>query len=123
MRHALYFLMYLVTCALGTASVSGVVHSESYPAQAVRLVAGAPPGGPVDTLARMMGQRLSERLGQPFVIENRPGAGTNLGTELVVHASPDGYTLLLIPTAAAVNATLYPHLDFDFIRDIAPVAG
>jgi tripartite-type tricarboxylate transporter receptor subunit TctC len=118
-----YFLMYLLICALGTFCVSGAAHSESYPTQPVRLVAGAPPGGPVDTLARMMGQWLSERLGQPFVIENRPGAGTNLGTELVVRALPDGNTLLLIPTAAAVNATLYPHLNFDFSRDIAPVAG
>ena len=118
-----YFLMYLLICALGTFCVSGAAHSESYPTQPVRLVAGAPPGGPVDTLARMMGQWLSERLGQPFVIENRPGAGTNLGTGLVVRALPDGNTLLLIPTAAAVNATLYPHLNFDFSRDIAPVAG
>jgi tripartite-type tricarboxylate transporter receptor subunit TctC len=123
MQYARRFFMCLVTCALGIASASGVVCSEPYPTQPVHLIAGGPAGGPVDTLARLMGQWLSKRLEQPFVIENRPGAGTNLGTELVVRARPDGNTLLLVPTAAAVNATLYPHLNFDFIRDIVPVAS
>jgi tripartite-type tricarboxylate transporter receptor subunit TctC len=80
-------------------------------------------GGPQDILGRLMGQWLSERLGQPFIVENRPGAGTNIGTEAVVKAQPDGYTLLLINAASAINATLYEKLSFNFIRDIVPVAG
>ena len=82
-----------------------------------------PPGGATDIVARLIGQWLSERLGQPFVIENRPGAGGNIGTEAVVRAPPDGYTLLLVSPANAINATLYDKLNFNFIRDIAPVAG
>jgi tripartite-type tricarboxylate transporter receptor subunit TctC len=87
------------------------------------LVVGLAAGGAVDILARLIGQQLSERLGQPFVIENRPGAGTNLGTELVVRAPADGYTLLLVAAPNAINATLYDKLNFNFIRDIAPVAS
>jgi len=86
-------------------------------------VVGFTPGGAVDIIARLIGQALSERLGRPFVIENRPGAATNLATESVVRASADGYTLLMANTAAAINATLYDKLSFNFIRDIAPVAG
>jgi tripartite-type tricarboxylate transporter receptor subunit TctC len=124
MQYRCRILTYFAICALGIAAASEeAARSEPYPTQPVHIIAGAPPGGPVDTLARLMGQWLSERLGQPFVIENRPGAGTNLGTELVIRSRPDGSTLLLVPTAAAVNATLYPQLNFDFIRDIAPVAG
>ena len=82
-----------------------------------------PPGGAPDIIARLIGQWLSERLGQPFVIENRPGAGGNIGTEAVVRAPPDGYTLLLVGSPNAINATLYDKLNFNFIRDIAPVAG
>jgi tripartite-type tricarboxylate transporter receptor subunit TctC len=89
----------------------------------VRYIASAPPGGAQDILARLIGQWLSERLGQPFVIENRPGGGTNIGTEMVVRAPPDGYTVLSVALPAAVNATLYEKLNFNFIRDIAPVAG
>ena len=81
------------------------------------------PAGVTDILARLMGQWLSERLGQPFVIENRPGAGTNIGTEAVVRATPDGYTLLLVSPVNAINATLYEKLNFTFIRDIAPIGG
>jgi tripartite-type tricarboxylate transporter receptor subunit TctC len=88
----------------------------------VRWIVGAPPGGGLDIVARLMGQWLSERLGQPFVIENRPGAGSNIATEAVVRAPPDGYTLLLVGSSHAVNATLYDQLNFNFIRDIAPVA-
>jgi tripartite-type tricarboxylate transporter receptor subunit TctC len=87
------------------------------------LIVGFPPGGPNDIVARLMGQWLSERFGQPFVIENRPGAASNIGTELVVRARPDGYTLLIVGPPAALNATLYGNLNFNFIRDIAPVAG
>jgi tripartite-type tricarboxylate transporter receptor subunit TctC len=89
----------------------------------VRIIVGFAAGGPNDILARLIGQWLSQRLGQPFVIENRPGAGSNIATEAVVHAPPDGYTLLLVGTPNAINATLYDNLNFNFIRDIAPVVG
>ena len=94
-----------------------------YPTRPVHIIVGYAPGGTNDISARMMGQWLSERLGRQFVIENRPGAASNLATEAVVHAPPDGYTLLLANTSNAINATLYANLNFDFIRDIAPVAG
>jgi tripartite-type tricarboxylate transporter receptor subunit TctC len=97
--------------------------SQAYPSRPVRLVVGFTPGGAVDIIARLIGQALSERLGKPFVIENRPGAATNLATESVVRAAADGYTLLMANTAAAINATLYDKLNFNFIRDIAAVAG
>jgi len=89
----------------------------------VRIIVGFAAGGPNDILARLIGQWLSERLGQPFVIDNRPGAGSNIATEAVVRAVPDGYTLLLVGTPNAINATLYEKLEFNFIRDITPVAG
>ena len=89
----------------------------------MRIIVGFAAGGGVDILARLMGQWLSERLGQPFIIENRPGAGTNIGTEAVVKAPPDGYTLLLVNSANAINVTFYEKLSFNFIRDIAPVAS
>ena len=89
----------------------------------MRIIVGFAPGGGTDIMARLMGPWLSERLGQQFVIENRPGAGTNIATEAVVNASPDGYTLLLASLPNASNATLYEHLKFNFIRDITPVAG
>jgi tripartite-type tricarboxylate transporter receptor subunit TctC len=97
--------------------------AQTYPSRPVRVVVGFAAGGPNDILARLIGQWLSERLGQPFVIENRPGAGSNIATEAVVHATPDGYTLLLVGTPNAINATLYDNLNFNFIRDIAPIAG
>ena len=89
----------------------------------MRIIVGVAAGGTLDILARLMGQWLSERLGQPFIIENRPGAGTNIATEAVVRAPADGYTLLLVSPSNAINATLYEKLNFNFIRDIAPVAG
>jgi tripartite-type tricarboxylate transporter receptor subunit TctC len=89
----------------------------------VRLIAPAPPGGPIDISARLIGQWLSERLGQPFTIENRPGAGVNMGTEAAVRAPADGYTLVLVSAGNAINATLYEKLSYNFIRDVAPVAG
>src|SRR5258705_6735806 len=104
-------------------AVSNVARAQMYPSRPVRLIAGYPPGGGADIVARLMGQWLSERLGQPFVIENRPGANTNTATDTVVRAIPDGYTLLLITTANAINATLYDKLNFNFIRDIAPIGG
>ena len=102
---------------------SGVASAQTYPARPVRLVIGYTPGGSADLTARLMGQWLSERLGQSFVIENRPGGGTNIATEAVVRAAPDGYTLLLVAPANAINATLYDKLNFDFLRDMEPVAG
>ena len=110
----------------GTAAlpvVSRIARAQTYPTRPVRIVVGFPPGGPGDILARLTGQWLSERLGHPFIIENRPGAGGNVATQAVVNASPDGYTLLLVNAANAINATLYEKLKYDFIRDIAPVAG
>ena len=92
-----------------------------YPSQPVRLIVPYAPGGTTDAVARLIGPGLSERLAQPFVVESRPGAGTNVGTEAVVHSSPDGYTLLLFDPAAAINATLYRKLNFNFIQDIAPI--
>jgi tripartite-type tricarboxylate transporter receptor subunit TctC len=100
-----------------------VASALDYPTRPVHLVVGFAPGGGSDIVARLMGQWLSERTGQPFIIDNRPGAGTNIATELVVRASPDGYTLLMASPANAINATLYDKLSFNFISDIAPVSG
>ena len=97
--------------------------AQSYPSRPVRIIVGFAAGGGVDILARLMGQWLSERLGQPCIVENRPGAGTNIGTEAVVRAPPDGYTLLLVNAANAINVTFYEKLSFNFIRDIAPIAS
>jgi tripartite-type tricarboxylate transporter receptor subunit TctC len=97
--------------------------AEDYPTKPVKWVVAYPPGGTTDILARIVGQTLSERLGQQFVIDNRPGAGNNIGTEMVVNAPPDGYTILLVNPANGINATLYKRLPFNFLRDIAPVAG
>ena len=104
-------------------AASRATWAETYPSQPVRVIVGFAAGGPNDILARLVGQRLAKRLGRPFVIENRPGAGSNIATEAVVHALPDGYTLLLVGSPNAINATLYERLNFDFIRDIAPVAS
>ncbi len=98
-------------------------YAQTYPTKPVRIIVSVPPGGTFDIVARLVAQRLSERLGQQFIIENRPGAGTNLGTGMVAHASADGYTLLLAGSPGAINETLYDNLDFDFERDIAPVAS
>ena len=97
--------------------------AADYPTHPVKWVVGYPPGGATDILARLIGQRLSERLGQQFVIENKPGAGNNIGTESVINAEPDGYTLQLVNPANYINATLYANLKFNFVRDIAPVAS
>jgi tripartite-type tricarboxylate transporter receptor subunit TctC len=105
------------------AAVSRVAWAQAYPTRQVHLISGFPAGGPNDIIARLMGQWLSVRLGQQFVVENRPGAGSNIATEAVVRAPPDGYTLLMVATPNAINATLYEKLNFNFIRDIAPVAA
>jgi tripartite-type tricarboxylate transporter receptor subunit TctC len=102
---------------------TGSASAQDYPTRPVKWVVGYPPGGATDILARLIGQRLSERLGQQFIIENKPGAGNNVGTESVVNADPDGYTVLLVNPANGINASLYAKLSFNFIRDIAPVAG
>src|SRR5262249_44896098 len=103
-------------------AVSRVAWAQAYPSRPVRYVVSAPPAGAQDILARLFGQWLSERLGPPFVIENRPGGGTNIPTRMVVRAPADGYTLLSVAVPAAVNATLYK-LNYNFIRDVAPIAG
>jgi tripartite-type tricarboxylate transporter receptor subunit TctC len=103
-------------------ALSRAAGAQTYPARPVRIVVGFPAGGAADMTARLLGQWLTERLGQQFIIENRPGAGTNIGTEAVAKSPPDGYTLLLVSVANTVNATLYERLNFDFIRDIAAVA-
>lgn len=100
-----------------------VARAQAYPTRPVRIIVGFAPGGPGDLLARLIGQRLSERLGQPFIVENRPGAASNIGTETVVNSLPDGYTLLLTSSANFINATFYRKLNFNFVRDIVPVAG
>jgi tripartite-type tricarboxylate transporter receptor subunit TctC len=109
--------------AIAVAASSPVASTQAYPTRPVRIIVGWPAGGGGDIVARLMGQWLSERLGQQFIVENRPGATSNIGTDAVVHAPPDGYTLLLATAANAVNATFYENLNFDFIRDIAAVAG
>jgi tripartite-type tricarboxylate transporter receptor subunit TctC len=113
----------LIAGAGALPAFSRIARGQSYPSRPVRIIVGFPPGGAADITARLIGQWLSGRLGQPIVIENRPGAGTNIGTEAVAKAPADGYTLLLVSVANTVNATLYEWLNFDFIRDIAPVAG
>jgi tripartite-type tricarboxylate transporter receptor subunit TctC len=115
--------LHLAAGAAALPAVSRFAWAQAYPARPVRLILGYPPGGSADITARLIGQWLSERLGQPFILENRPGAGTNLATDAAVRAAPDGYTLLLVAPANAINATLYDKLNHNFIRDIAPVAG
>src|SRR6478609_430228 len=116
-------LLHLSAGAVALPVLSRRARAQTYPARPVRLVIGYTPGGSADLTARLMGQWLSERLGQSFVIENRPGGGTNIATEAVVRAAPDGYTLLLAAPANAINATLYDKLNFDFLRDTEAVAG
>lgn len=115
--------LHLATGALALPALSRVASALDYPTRPVRIVVGFPPGGGQDILARLIGQRLSERLGQPFIVENKPGAATNLAIESVVNATPDGYSLVVIGPPAAINATLYKDLRFNFLRDITPIAS
>ena len=117
---------YFLHLAAGAAALPAVAHTaeaQSYPSRPVHIIVGYAAGGPTDILARLIGQWLSERLGQPFVIEDRPGAATNVATEAVAHAPPDGYTLLAAVSTNTINPALYPNLNFNFMRDIAMIAG
>ena len=115
--------LHVAGAAAALPAVSRMAWAQSYPSRPLRMIIGYPPGGSADLTARLTGQWLSEQLGQPVVIESRPGAATNLATEAVVRAAPDGYTLLLVAPANAINATLYDKLNFNFLSDMAPVAG
>jgi len=115
--------LHLAAGATALPVASPLAWAQTYPTRPVRIVVGFPPGGVSDILARLLGEWLSERLGQPFIIENRPGAGGNVATESVVRAAPDGHTLLLCATSDAISVSLYDKLNFNFVRDIAPVAG
>jgi tripartite-type tricarboxylate transporter receptor subunit TctC len=115
--------LHLAAGAAALPALPQIARAQSYPSRPINLVVTFPAGGAPDIIGRLTGQWLSERLGQPFVIENRPGFGGNIATEYVVRASPDGYTILMPVSTNAVNATLYPNLKFNFMRDIAPVAG
>jgi tripartite-type tricarboxylate transporter receptor subunit TctC len=115
--------LHLAAGAAALPAVSRIAQAQSYPTKPVRLIVGLAAGSSADILARLIGQWLSERLGQPFIIENRPGAGGTIGTEAVVRAPPDGYMLLLVGVASAISATLYEKLNFNFIRDVAPVGS
>jgi tripartite-type tricarboxylate transporter receptor subunit TctC len=123
MKHPRRQFLHLAAGAVALPAVSRIACARSYPARTVRWIVPMAPGDVPDILARLMGQWLSERLGQPVALDNRQGAATNIGTEAAVHAAPDGYTLVLLGPPAAINATLYDKLNFNVIRDIAPVAS
>src|SRR5262245_54770185 len=114
---------HLAAGAAALPALARIARAQAYPSRPVRIIVAAGAGGAIDILARLFGQWLSERLGQPFVIENRPGGGNNIGTEAAVRAPADGYTLLMVNVTNVINATLYDKLNFNFIRDIAPVVG
>jgi tripartite-type tricarboxylate transporter receptor subunit TctC len=115
--------LHLAATAAALPAVSRFAWAQAYPSRPVRIIVGFAAGGPADIVARLIAQWLSDRLGQPFIVENRPGAASNIAVEAVVRAPADGYTLLQVTSANAVNASLYDKLNFNFIRNIAPVAG
>jgi tripartite-type tricarboxylate transporter receptor subunit TctC len=115
--------LHLATGAVAFPAISSSARAQTYPTHPVRIIVGFPAGGPTDIVARVMAQWLSERLDQEFVVDNRPGAASNIGTEAALRAPPDGYTLLQVTSSNAVNATFYEKLNFNFLNDIAPVAG
>src|SRR5499427_10874290 len=115
--------LHLAAGAAALPALPRIARAQAYPLRPVRIIVGFAPGGASDIVARLIGQWLSERFGQQFVIENRPGAASNMGTEVVVNAPPDGYTLLVVTSVNTINATLYERLNFNLIRDIAPVAS
>src|SRR6476660_6138388 len=123
MNHARRTVLRRAMGAVALPALSRVTSAQAYPTRPVRIIVAVPPGGPIDMSARLIGQWLSERLGQPFIIENRAGAAGNIGTEAAVRAPADGYTLLLAFAASAINAALFDNLNYNFIRDIAPVAS
>src|SRR6516164_1784366 len=116
-------LLHLAAGAATVRAISRLAWAQAYPSRPVRILVGFAPGGPTDIAARLIGQWLSDRLGQPFIVENRPGAATNIATEAVVRSPPDGYTLLAAVSSNTMNPALYTNLGFNFIRDIAMVAG
>ena len=123
MKYPRRSFLHLTAAAVALSAISRFARAQTYPARPVHIILGFPAGGSSDVIGRVVAQWLSERLGQPFVFDNRPGAGSNIGTEMVVRAAPDGYTLLWTTSANAINASLYDNLSFNFIRDVAPVAG
>jgi tripartite-type tricarboxylate transporter receptor subunit TctC len=114
--------LHLAAGAAALPAASRIARAQAYPTRPVRIIVGYPPGGGVDIVARLIGQWLSERLGQQFIVDNRPGASGDIGTEAVVRASADGYTLLVTNASSTINATLFEKLNYDFARDIAPIA-
>lgn len=116
-------ILQLTTGAAALPALPGPARAQAYPARSVLLLVGYAPGGPTDISARLISAWLSRRLGQQFVVENRSGAGSNIATEAALQAAPEGYTLLLVTSSNAINATLYRHVNFNFMRDIAPIAG
>jgi tripartite-type tricarboxylate transporter receptor subunit TctC len=123
MSHSRRRFLRFAVGTLALPAVSRLANADTYPSRPVRLLVGFAPGGATDTTARLIGQWLSERLGQQFIVENRVGAGTNIATEAVMRSPPDGYTLLTVTASNAINATLYEKLSFNFLRDMVPVAG
>jgi tripartite-type tricarboxylate transporter receptor subunit TctC len=122
MKLARRTFLHLAAGAAALPAMPRIAKAEAYPSRPVRIIVPTPAGGALDIIARLTGQWLTDHMGQPFVIENRPGAGTNIGIDAVAHSPADGYTLLLIPQSVTTNATLFQHLNFDFIRDIVPVS-
>ena len=123
MNHSRRKFLRLTTGLAFLPALPHIARAEAYPTRPVRVIVGFAPGGGTDITARLIGQRLNQQLDQPFIVENRPGAGANIGMETVAKAPPDGYTLLLVSPGAAINASLYEKLNYNFIRDIAPIAG